>query len=121
MLVWGDGYYKGPRDSDFIEPKHTQTAEHQLQRKKVLRELQALVCVVDDDGTEDVSDTEWFYLVSMSHSFAQGVGYVFFFPPSWIKLFLYLLVHADQFIYISLFRILIGSIFILDAVLLARH
>ncbi|KAG0589782.1 hypothetical protein M758_1G045200 [Ceratodon purpureus] len=74
MLGWGDGYYKGPRDSDLIEPKHTQTAEHQLQRKKVLRELQALVSCPDDDGTEDVSDTEWFYLVSMAHSFAQGVG-----------------------------------------------
>lgn len=80
MLGWGDGYYKGPRDSDFIEPRQTQTEEHQLQRKKVLRELQALVSCPDDDGTEDVSDTEWFYLVSMAHSFAQGVGYVFLRP-----------------------------------------
>ncbi|XP_024370450.1 transcription factor MYC4 [Physcomitrium patens] len=74
MLGWGDGYYKGPKDSDQFEPRKTQTEEHQLQRKKVLRELQALVSCPDDDGTEDVSDTEWFYLVSMCHSFAKGVG-----------------------------------------------
>lgn len=74
MLGWGDGYYKGPRESDFVEPRQTQTDEHKLQRKKVFRELQALVSYSDDDGTEDVSDTEWFYLVSMAHSFAQGVG-----------------------------------------------
>ena len=79
MLGWGDGYYKGPRESDFIEPRNTQTAEHQQQRKKVLRELEARLAVScsDDDGTEDVSDTEWFYLVSMAHSFALGVGYGF--------------------------------------------
>lgn len=48
----------------------------------MLRELQALVSCPDDDGTEDVSDTEWFYLVSMAHSFAQGVGYVFLCPAA---------------------------------------
>jgi hypothetical protein len=44
--------------------------------------LQALVGVKDQDdasastGADYVSDTEWFYLVSMSYSFQQGVGYV---------------------------------------------
>lgn len=85
MLGWGDGYYKGPRDSDFIEPRHTQTEEHQLQRRKVLRELQALVSVPDDDATEDVSDTEWFYLVSMAYSFAQGVGYGLLLPAVFFR------------------------------------
>lgn len=74
-MGWGDGYYKGPNDSDEFDSRETLTEEHQLQRKKVLRELQALVSCPDDDATEDVSNTEWFYLVSMCHSFAQGVGY----------------------------------------------
>jgi hypothetical protein len=44
--------------------------------------LQAFVGVTDQDdasaspGVDYVSDTEWFYLVSMSYSFQQGVGYV---------------------------------------------
>ncbi|XP_024393060.1 transcription factor MYC2 [Physcomitrium patens] len=74
ILGWGDGYYKGPNDSDEFDSRQTLTEEHQLQRKKVLRELQALVSCLDDDATEDVSNTEWFYLVSMCHSFALGVG-----------------------------------------------
>jgi transcription factor MYC2 len=28
----------------------------------------------EEDISDYVTDTEWFYLVSMSHSFAHGVG-----------------------------------------------
>ncbi|CAK9870159.1 unnamed protein product [Sphagnum jensenii] len=82
-LVWGDGYFKG-HEEDQLENERLQRGvvkeEHQLLRKKILSELQALVGVKDQDdasaspGADYVSDIEWFYLVSMSYSFQQGVG-----------------------------------------------
>lgn len=77
ILGWGDGYYKGPKENEINEMKNVDQGvqeEDQLLRKKVLRELQALVSCSEDDGNDYVTNTEWFYLVSMSHSFAQGVG-----------------------------------------------
>jgi len=84
-LVWGDGYFKG-HEEDQLENERLQRGgveeEHQLLRKKLLSELQALVGVKDQDdasgfpGADYVSDIEWFYLGSMSYSFQQGVGYV---------------------------------------------
>lgn len=78
MLGWGDGYFKGPKESEISEMKHMDQEgreEDQQLRRKVLRELQALVSNSEDDISDYVTDTEWFYLVSMSHSFAHGVGY----------------------------------------------
>jgi len=87
ILVWGDGYFKG-HEEDQLENERLQRGvveeEHQLLRKKILSELQALVGVKDQDdasaspGADYVSDIEWFYLVSMSYSFQQGVG-----TPGW--------------------------------------
>jgi transcription factor MYC2 len=77
MLGWGDGYFKGPKESEISEMKHMDQEgreEDQQLRRKVLKELQALVSNSEDDISDYVTDTEWFYLVSMSHSFAQGVG-----------------------------------------------
>ncbi|KAM3379670.1 transcription factor MYC1 [Capsicum galapagoense] len=82
VLGWGDGYYKGEEDKNkrnssmsasfFTEQEH---------RKKVLRELNSLIGgggVVggDADNTvdEEVTDTEWFFLISMTQSFANGNG-----------------------------------------------
>ncbi len=78
LLGWGDGYYKGPKESEINEMKLADRGdreEDQQLRRKVLQELQALVCCSEDDVSDNVTDTEWFYLVSMSYSFPQGVGY----------------------------------------------
>ncbi|CAK9875453.1 unnamed protein product [Sphagnum jensenii] len=77
LLGWGDGYYKGPKETEMNERKlmdENNWEEDQQLRRKVLRELQALVCNSEDDVSDNVTDTEWFYLVSMSYSFPQGVG-----------------------------------------------
>ncbi|CAK9194917.1 unnamed protein product [Sphagnum troendelagicum] len=77
LLGWGDGYYKGPKESEINEMKLADRGdreENQQLRRKVLQELQALVCCSEDDVSDNVTDTEWFYLVSMSYSFPQGVG-----------------------------------------------
>jgi len=82
---WHNGYFKG-HEEDQLENERLQRGgveeKHQLLRKEKLSELQALVGVTDQDdasaspGADNFSDTEWFYLVSMSYSFQQGVGYV---------------------------------------------
>ncbi|KAI3868994.1 hypothetical protein MKX03_015951 [Papaver bracteatum] len=50
----------------------------QEHRKKVLRELSSLISGVpasaDDPVDEEVTDTEWFFLVSMTQSFINGGG-----------------------------------------------
>ncbi|CAM6046508.1 unnamed protein product [Sphagnum compactum] len=81
MLVWGDGYFKG-REEDLLENEQSQRGcreEDQQLRRKILGELQALVGSSEDaaaasSGLDYVTDTEWFYLVSMSYSFAWGHG-----------------------------------------------
>ncbi|CAN0842895.1 Transcription factor MYC4 [Linum grandiflorum] len=55
VLGWGDGYYKGED-----------------------KELNSLISgpnsAADDVVDEEVTDTEWFFLVSMTQSFVNGVG-----------------------------------------------
>ncbi|KAK7346098.1 hypothetical protein VNO80_20612 [Phaseolus coccineus] len=75
LLGWGDGYYKGEEDKGKA-PKEMSSAE-QDHRKKVLRELNSLISgssASADDVDEEVSDTEWFFLVSMTQSFLSGSG-----------------------------------------------
>ncbi|KAG0628675.1 hypothetical protein M758_1G045000 [Ceratodon purpureus] len=77
MLGWGDGYFKGPKENEVPDMKRMEqggSEEDQQLRRKVLRELQSLVSNSEEDISDYVTDTEWFYLVSMSHSFAHGVG-----------------------------------------------
>ncbi|KAJ4959747.1 hypothetical protein NE237_019657 [Protea cynaroides] len=75
MLGWGDGYYKGEEVK--IKRKITSAVE-QEHRKKVLRELNSLIsgapASADDAINEKVTDTEWFFLVSMTQSFVDGGG-----------------------------------------------
>ncbi|XP_009131125.3 transcription factor MYC4 [Brassica rapa] len=90
LLSWGDGYYKGEeeRKSRKRKPNPVSAAE-QEHRKRVIRELNSLISgggggggtvsssgggSSDEAGDEDVSDTEWFFLVSMTQSFANGSG-----------------------------------------------
>jgi len=82
VLGWGDGYYKGEEDKakprQRTSPPPFSTPADQEYRKKVLRELNSLIsggCGPTDDAVdEEVTDTEWFFLVSMTQSFACGSG-----------------------------------------------
>ncbi|KAF8379076.1 hypothetical protein HHK36_028503 [Tetracentron sinense] len=77
LLGWGDGYYKGEEDKTNRKMTPTSAAD-QEQRKKVLRELNSLISGVpasaDDSIDEEVTDTEWLFLVSMTQSFINGGG-----------------------------------------------
>ncbi|OMO77297.1 hypothetical protein CCACVL1_15107 [Corchorus capsularis] len=79
VLGWGDGYYKGEEDKGKGKLKASaSTAAEQEHRKKVLRELNSLIsgsaAPNDDAVDEEVTDTEWFFLVSMTQSFVNGSG-----------------------------------------------
>nr|AAL55713.1 putative transcription factor BHLH6 [Arabidopsis thaliana] len=82
VLGWGDGYYKGEEDKANPRRRSSSppfsTPADQEYRKKVLRELNSLisggVAPSDDAVDEEVTDTEWFFLVSMTQSFACGAG-----------------------------------------------
>ncbi|XP_060207598.1 transcription factor MYC2 [Lycium barbarum] len=80
VLGWGDGYYKGEEDKakrklPVSSPAYIAEQEH---RKKVLRELNSLISGTqtgtDDAVDEEVTDTEWFFLISMTQSFVSGSG-----------------------------------------------
>jgi len=76
LLGWGDGYYKGEDDKGKM--KRVTPPEEQAHRRKILRELNTLISggssVSDDAVEEDVTDTEWFFLTSMTQSFVNGTG-----------------------------------------------
>lgn len=77
LLGWGDGYYKGEEDKEKGKQVKTSSPSEQEHRKKVLRELNSLISGSsgsDDAVDEDVTDTEWFFLVSMTQSFVNGTG-----------------------------------------------
>nr|QDH08928.1 transcription factor MYC2-like isoform X1 [Cymbidium sinense] len=95
LLGWGDGYYKGSEDDKRKRRASTAaSAAEQEHRKRVLRELNSLISggaagfSMDDAVEEEVTDSEWFFLVSMAQSFVNGSGIpgqVFFSDaPSWI-------------------------------------
>lgn len=56
------------------------SAEEQAHRKKVLRQLNSLISGNQNGGSpeegvdEEVTDTEWFFLVSMTQNFVNGSG-----------------------------------------------
>nr|AJC01627.1 MYC2-like protein 2a [Hevea brasiliensis] len=79
VLGWGDGYYKGEEDKGKGKSKTpSSSVADQEHRKKVLRELNSLIsgptAVTDDAVDEEVTDTEWFFLISMTQSFVNGSG-----------------------------------------------
>ncbi|GLJ54383.1 hypothetical protein SUGI_1167900 [Cryptomeria japonica] len=78
VFCWGDGYFKGGGAPE--EERQRSVAEQEL-RKKVLRELHLLINgaggTADSpaaEADEEVTDAEWFYLVSMTHTFGGGDG-----------------------------------------------
>jgi transcription factor MYC2 len=79
LLGWGDGYYKGEEDKSKSKSKSKATSPaEQEHRRKVLRELNSLISgnpVPEESSVdEEVTDTEWFFLVSMTQSFVNGSG-----------------------------------------------
>lgn len=77
-LGWGDGYYIGEENKRKRRTTVPTSAAEQEHRKKVLRELNSLISgpssTSDDAIDEEVTDTEWFFLVSMTQSFGNGCG-----------------------------------------------
>ncbi|PKA60025.1 Transcription factor MYC2 [Apostasia shenzhenica] len=81
ILGWGDGYYKGCEDGKTKQKNSSPvSATEQERRKRVLRELNSLITgsaagsSPEDAVEEEVTDIEWFFLVSMTQSFVSGVG-----------------------------------------------
>lgn len=75
-LQWGDGYFN-PKEAERkspCKPVAVSEADQQL-RRRILKELQALFPQDGEDPTAaDVTDTEWFFLVSMLCSFPIGTA-----------------------------------------------
>lgn len=75
LLGWGDGYYKGEENKG---KRNSASSAEQEHRKRILRELNSLIASnqgsVDDAVDDEVTDTEWFFLISMTQSFAPGSG-----------------------------------------------
>ncbi|MCO5587521.1 hypothetical protein L7F22_041471 [Adiantum nelumboides] len=78
-LEWGDGFFN-PKEED-RSPKVAVSQANQQLRQKVLRELQALIIQQNAGDASmfgsieaDVTDTEWFFLVSMMCHFHIGEG-----------------------------------------------
>lgn len=75
-MGWGDGYYKGGEINK--TSRSSLNPAEQEHRKRVLRELNSLISGTQpapEDGAgvdEDVTDTEWFFLISMTQSFSGG-------------------------------------------------
>ncbi|KAJ1296129.1 hypothetical protein BS78_01G275700 [Paspalum vaginatum] len=93
LLGWGDGYYKGCDDDKRKQRPLTPAAQaEQEHRKRVLRELNSLIsgaaAAPDEAVEEEVTDTEWFFLVSMTQSFINSSGLpgqaLFAGQPTWI-------------------------------------
>ncbi|XP_047980592.1 transcription factor MYC2-like [Salvia hispanica] len=93
VLGWGDGYYKG--EDDKAKRRTASSPAEQEHRKKVLRDLNSLIAgpqAVPDEAVdavdEEVTDTEWFFLISMTQNFVNGSGLpgqaLFTSSPVWV-------------------------------------
>ncbi|MCD7452642.1 hypothetical protein HAX54_017702 [Datura stramonium] len=82
FLAWGDGYFQGggvaTNNKGGGSSSSSLNSQSQSERKKVIRGIQALI---DGNGDSsmydgDVTDTEWFYVMSLARSFSAGDGSV---------------------------------------------
>ncbi|XP_024973804.1 basic helix-loop-helix protein A [Cynara cardunculus var. scolymus] len=94
VLVWGDGYYNGAiKTRKTVQSVEVSTEEAALSRSEQLRELYDSLETGDHQVTdnqqqppirrpsvalspEDLTESEWFYLMCVSFSFPPGVGLV---------------------------------------------
>lgn len=83
FLAWGDGYFQGDgvvnNNKGGSSSSSRLKSQAQSERKKVIKGIQALMdgngeTDLVDDG--DVTDTEWFYVMSLARSFSAGDGSV---------------------------------------------
>ncbi|KAK6940834.1 Myc-type, basic helix-loop-helix (bHLH) domain [Dillenia turbinata] len=85
MLVWGDGYYNGAiKTRKTVQPMEVSAEEASLQRSQQLRELYDSLSAGETNqparrpsaalSPEDLTESEWFYLMCVSFSFSPGVG-----------------------------------------------
>ncbi|XP_034904319.1 transcription factor bHLH14 isoform X2 [Populus alba] len=81
FLAWGDGHFQGSKDTS---PKLSTTNNSRMstsnsERKRVMKGIHSLIDECHDldmslmDGT-DSTDTEWFYVMSLTRSFSPGDG-----------------------------------------------
>ncbi|KAL7200660.1 hypothetical protein ACSBR1_032560 [Camellia fascicularis] len=85
ILVWGDGYYNGAiKTRKTVQPMEVSAEEASLQRSQQLRELYDSLSAGESNqqtrrpcaalSPEDLTESEWFYLMCVSFSFPPGVG-----------------------------------------------
>ncbi|CAM6123179.1 unnamed protein product [Calypogeia fissa] len=87
VLVWGDGYYNGAiKTRKTVQAAELSQEELGMQRTRQLRELYETLSTAGDGNQmnnrrpsasltpEDLTETEWFYLLCMSCSFASDTG-----------------------------------------------
>ncbi|KAJ8511730.1 hypothetical protein OPV22_002164 [Ensete ventricosum] len=85
VLVWSDGYYNGDiKTRKMTQPMELKADQMGLQRSKQLRELYGSLSAGDNNqqtrrpsaslSPEDLTDTEWYYLVCMTFTFTLGQG-----------------------------------------------
>lgn len=84
VLVWGDGYYNGAiKTRKTVHVVEVSTEEASLERSQQLRELYDSLSAGDLNhptrrpaalSPEDLTESEWFYLMCVSFSFPLGVG-----------------------------------------------
>ncbi|KAL7112872.1 hypothetical protein ACP275_04G028200 [Erythranthe tilingii] len=87
ILVWNEGYYNGAiKTRKTVQPTEVTTEEATIHRSHQLRELYESLSATDAGGSqqsrrpsaalspEDLTESEWFYLMCVSYSFPPGVG-----------------------------------------------
>ncbi|XP_014495284.1 basic helix-loop-helix protein A [Vigna radiata var. radiata] len=85
ILTWGDGYYNGAiKTRKTVQAMEVSTEEASLQRSEQLRELYESLSAGEANSQtrrpcaalspEDLTESEWFYLLCVSFSFHPGLG-----------------------------------------------
>lgn len=86
VLEWSDGFYNGDiKTRKTVQATELDADQSYLRRSEQLRDLYESLSAGDNDlqarrpaaalSPEDLSDTEWYYLVCMSFAFSIGQGY----------------------------------------------
>ncbi|CAF1735137.1 unnamed protein product [Brassica napus] len=79
VLKWGDGIYKGEEADNTRRKRRRMTVAEREHWSIILPELSSMTSdedlpVIDGEDDVEVSDTEWFYMVSMTVSFGSETG-----------------------------------------------